>query len=103
MVSHSASSLSVLMTVPEYELSDTQWQFIHDTHRYSLFLGGVGAGKTHAGAVKALQEFNNKPSLGLVVAPTYPMLRDATWRTATEVWGPLIKSQARNEMRMELV
>src|SRR5687768_5545048 len=93
-------------TVPEMriKLSSTQEAFCFDEHRYSLFLGGVGAGKSHAGAVKAmLQVFPNPPSLGMVVAPTYPMLRDATWRTAHDVWGPLIKTAVRNEMRMELV
>jgi hypothetical protein len=86
------------------KLSETQQAFCFDEHRYSLFLGGVGAGKSHAGAVKAmLQVFPAPPVLGMVVAPTYPMLRDATWRTAYDVWGPLIKTAVRNEMRMELV
>ncbi len=82
-------------------LSRTQQAFVDDRHRYSLFLGGIGAGKSYAGAVKALAELG-RPSLGMVVAPTYPMLRDATWRTALEVWGPLVESVVRNEMRVVL-
>lgn len=86
-----------------FRLSDVQDDFVHDEHRYALFLGGIGAGKSHAGAVKALfQEFGRGPSLGLVIAPTYPMLRDATWRTALELWEPLIEQVVRNEMRVVL-
>lgn len=87
-----------------HQLSDVQDDFVHDTHRYALFLGGIGAGKSHAGAVKALvQEIPRGPRLGLVIAPTYPMLRDATWRTALEIWEPLIAQVVRNEMRIVLV
>lgn len=87
----------------KYTLSRTQRAFVEDEHLYALFLGGIGAGKSHAGAVKALtQELPRPGSLGLVVAPTYPMLRDATWRTSLELWAPLIESVVRNEMRIVL-
>jgi hypothetical protein len=67
-------------------LSATQRAFVADEHRYVLLLGGVGAGKSYAGAVKALLRFTDpQPSLGIVISPTYPMLRDATWRTAIDV------------------
>lgn len=91
--------------MPEYriKLSETQQRFVFDKHQYALFLGGVGAGKSHAGAVKPmLQVFPGKASLGMVVAPTYPMLRDATLRTALEVWEPLVQKVVHNEMRVEL-
>jgi phage terminase large subunit-like protein len=38
-------------------LSATQRAFVEDAHRYTLLLGGVGAGKSFAGAVKALHRF----------------------------------------------
>lgn len=42
------------------------------------FIGGRGAGKTHVGAQKAGQlAWLNRGKNGLVLAPTYPMLRDA--------------------------
>lgn len=42
------------------------------------FIGGRGAGKTHVGAQKAGQlAWLNRGLNGLVLAPTYPMLRDA--------------------------
>lgn len=56
-----------------------QLEFWTSPARYRLFVGGVGSGKTRAGAVEVLR----MPALstGMVVAPTYPMLRDATLRT----------------------
>jgi phage terminase large subunit-like protein len=62
-----------------------QGDFVADDHRYALFLGGIGAGKTYAGAIRALR-FIRPGSLGLVIAPTFRMLRDATWRTALGLW-----------------
>jgi Phage terminase large subunit len=89
-------------------LSRTQRAFVDDDHRYVLLVGGVGSGKSHAGAVRALQrrfgrtdpDRGRPPSLGLVVSPTYPMLRDATWRTALDVWGPLLARVVAAETRM---
>jgi hypothetical protein len=86
------------------QLSDTQCDFVDDPHPFVLFVGGVGAGKTYAGAARALlRRFGvARPSLGLVVSPSYPMLRDATWRTALDVWAPLIERVVGNEMRLVL-
>jgi len=39
----------------EFRVSDAQAAFVADDARYSLFLGGIGAGKTYAGAIKALR------------------------------------------------
>ncbi|HEY5420152.1 MAG TPA: phage terminase large subunit [Marmoricola sp.] len=85
-------------------LSDTQCDFVDDPHPFVLFVGGVGAGKTYAGAARALlRRFGvARPSLGLVVSPSYPMLRDATWRTALDVWAPLVERVVGNEMRLVL-
>jgi predicted phage terminase large subunit-like protein len=83
-------------------LSRTQHAFVADGHPFAALIAGRGAGKTYAGAVKAaVQEFG-RPGLGLVVAPTYPMLRDATWRTALEAWAPLLAEVNRSEMRIAL-
>lgn len=86
------------------QLSQTQAAFVSDPHPFVLFLGGIGAGKSYAGAVRAVtRRFGRtKPSLGLVISPTYPMLRDATWRTALEVWQPLLRQVVRADMRMVL-
>lgn len=47
--------------------------------KYRCFVGGVGSGKTRAGCVEVLRM--PAGSTGMVLAPTYPMLRDATLRT----------------------
>jgi len=62
------------------------------------------SGKSYAGAARAMvRRFGKqRPSLGLVVSPTYRMLRDATWRTALDVWAPLIARVVQNEHRVEL-
>jgi phage terminase large subunit len=87
------------------KLSSTQAAFVADEHPFVLLLGGIGSGKSYAGAVRAMvRRFGHtEPSLGLVISPTYPMLRDATWRTALEVWRPLIAQVIRADMRMRLV
>ena len=65
-------------------LSPVQHDFLTCEERFTAFVGGIGSGKTYAGCVKDLAAA--KPgTLGLVVAPTYPMLRDATLRTFLEI------------------
>jgi len=97
-LSTTARSASARLT-----LSRTQAAFVQDGHRYAAFVAGVGSGKTFAGAAKAfVQEFAGPPTLGLVVSPTYPMLRDATWRTALEVWAPALAAAYKSEMRLVL-
>jgi predicted phage terminase large subunit-like protein len=92
----------VTATEARLQLSGTQAAFVQDTALYSAFVGGIGSGKTFAGAVKALVQELPTAGLGLVAAPTYPMLRDATWRTALEVWAPLIAAVHRGEMRLTM-
>jgi PBSX family phage terminase large subunit len=57
-----------------------QHQFVTDPARFPGYVGGIGSGKSFAGAVKAITRLT-RPGLGLVAAPTYSMLRDATQRT----------------------
>lgn len=64
-----------------------QYRFVTDDYRFTAFIGGIGSGKTVAGSVKLLVHAAEAPRLFMVVAPTYPMLRDATLRTAVDVLG----------------
>lgn len=57
-----------------------QHQFVSDRARFPGYVGGIGSGKSFAGAAKCLPRLAH-PGLGGVFAPTYPMLRDATQRT----------------------
>lgn len=87
----------------QLSLSRTQERFCFDGHRFSAFIGGRGSGKSYAGAAKAMvQGHLSKSGLGIVVAPTFGMLRDASWRTALEIWAPLIAEVNRSDMRLQL-
>jgi hypothetical protein len=67
-------------------LNPVQHQFVYCPARFSFYVGGIGAGKTFAGAVRAILRALWWPgSLGVIGAPTYPMLRDTTQRTVFEL------------------
>jgi hypothetical protein len=69
-----------------FSFNPAQAAFMACQERFSLYIGGVGAGKTFAGAARSLARALAQPgSLGLIGAPTYPMLRDATQRTFFEL------------------
>ena len=75
----------------EIELYKTQFDFVNCRDRFTAMLGGVGSGKTLAGSVKSIRYALPK-TLGLVVAPTYRMLQDATIRTYRKINEELIAS-----------
>lgn len=81
----------------EIELYKTQFQFVNCADRFTAMLGGIGSGKTLAGSVKALNYAKSK-TLGLVVAPSYRMLQDATIRTFREVNDEVIKDYNKSDM-----
>lgn len=61
-------------------LMPRQLGFVQDSSRYPAAIGGIGSGKTYVGAAKVISRIG-EPELGLICAPTYKMLRDATQRT----------------------
>jgi hypothetical protein len=71
--------------------------------RFRLFVGGVGSGKTRAGCVEILRQPTK--SVGMVVAPTYPMLRDATMRTFIDLArrGGVLQAFQKAEMQATLI
>lgn len=72
----------------QIRLTEKQDDFVFDPARFVAFIGGVGSGKTTAGAARAVRFMLTNPGrLGLIVAPTYPMLRDATLRTLMAMLG----------------
>lgn len=82
-----------------YNLRPKQREFVESTDKFSFYVGGIGAGKTYAGAVKSILYMLNYPgSLGMVIAPTYTMLKDSSRRT----WLSLLPRRViRNENRNE--
>lgn len=86
-------------------LTRPQAEFVYSKARVTVFHGGVGSGKTFAGAVKALvTALENPKTRGLVVAPTYRILKDATLHTALQVWGEYVVSAVRSQdMSVEFI
>lgn len=84
------------------ELYGTQHDFVACTDRFTGFIGGIGSGKSYAGAVKAMLYCQVPGTLGLVIAPSYPMLRDATLRTFKQVAEATIAETHASEMRLTL-
>ena len=64
----------------------SQGRFHDSKARFKGFSGPVGSGKSEALCQEAIRcSYINKGRLGLVGAPTYPMLRDATLVAFTEI------------------
>jgi len=82
----------------EFEFYREQYAFLTCEERFTAFVGGIGSGKTFAGCAKGISRCQYG-GLGLIVAPTYPMLRDATLRTFMDVAGPSVADFHKGEMR----
>lgn len=66
------------------DLFPRQKRFVLDPARFPGYVGGIGSGKSFAGCAKVIARTNRK-ELGMVAAPTYPMLRDSTARTLLQM------------------
>ena len=88
----------------QWTLNPAQWSFVACPSRFSFYVGGVGAGKTFAGAVRAILRGVEHPgALGLIGAPTYTMLRDATQRTFFALLPPaLVRVYNKSEHHLTL-
>ncbi|MEM6280577.1 MAG: terminase family protein [Chloroflexota bacterium] len=73
--------------------NDKQQAFIYANEHHLAFIGGIGSGKSIGGAMRGVRAamgwIGNKqvqiPNLGVVTAPTYTMLEDATIRAFQDV------------------
>jgi len=85
-----------------YEPSPKQMEFHASPARFRLFLGGIGAGKTFAGANEALGQALLQPgSLGVVISPTFTMVFDIAWRTFMQFCPEELRAY-RNLTRLEV-
>lgn len=93
------------------DLYPAQGRFVGTVKHFAAFVAGIGSGKTWAGAVRGLlasqgmigkRQALRAPNLGVVTAPTYRMLMDATLRTYQELAGPLWAGFNKAEMRAVL-
>ncbi len=70
----------------EYSALPSQARFHQSTARFKGFSGPIGSGKSQALCHEAIRlAYLNAGRLGLLGAPTYPMLRDATQTTLFEI------------------
>ncbi len=88
-----------------YKPHKKQREFHRAKASRKAFIGGIGSGKTTAGVNEAIREAIRQPgSLGVIAAPTYPMLRDATQR---EFWAyfpeELMHSFNKTEQHLKLI
>ena len=80
-------------------LYPAQGRFVGTSAHEAAFVGGIGSGKSLGGCIRGLmasQGYIGKrkvlqaPNMGVITAPTYPMLRDATVRAFVQVAGDAI-------------
>ena len=85
------------------DLHEAQAAFLDSEALYRGFVGGRGAGKSFIGALDLLMRAEDDRLYG-VYAPTYPMLRDSSWRALLEMGRRLkfIRNINRTEMRVTL-
>lgn len=76
----SAAVAEPVATTQPILLFPRQMRFVRDPARFPGYVGGIGSGKSFAGAAKVIARIGHKQTGG-IYAPTYPMLRDATKRT----------------------
>src|SRR3954449_9168014 len=70
----------------EYSALPSQRAFHQSTARMKGFSGPIGSGKSQALCHEAIRlAYLNPGRVGLIGAPTYPMLRDATQQALFEV------------------
>lgn len=82
----------------QVDLYGKQYEFVADTRHFVGLLGGIGSGKSIAGAARAASaalgylgsQRLDVPNTGMVTAPIYGTLRDATIPAFREVAGSLI-------------
>jgi len=77
-------------------LYPTQFDFLQ-ADKFSGFIAGIGSGKTFVGALKALL-WCKQPTLGMIVAPTFGMLRDSTLRTFLDLAENEVEKMNKGEM-----
>jgi len=72
------------------ELSKAQIEFLYSEDQYTLFAGGLGSGKTYAGAVWAvLMAIENPDTVGIITANSYSQLKKATLAKFFEICDSL--------------
>ena len=70
----------------KYRQLPSQRRFHRSKAKFKAYVGGYGSGKTYAGCHEALRlSFINAGLTGMIIAPTYRMMEDATLPTFREI------------------
>ncbi|HPV12283.1 MAG TPA: phage terminase large subunit [Verrucomicrobiota bacterium] len=85
------------------DVHEAQQAFLDSEALYRGFVGGRGCGKSFVGALDLLLRAKDDRLYG-VYAPTYPMLRDSSWRSFLDMAGQMrfIRKYNQTEMRVTL-
>lgn len=86
-----------------FTLSRSQARFRKHPARFKAFIGGVGSGKSYAGAIELLDKGISIQCTAYGIAPTYRMLLDSTIPTFYKVAGDLARPLRKSDMTTELV
>jgi cysteine synthase len=70
-------------TIKSITGTEPQRLFWDNASKYRAFVGGIGSGKTYAGAAECFRQAPR--TVGMVLAPTYRMLEDATIPALKEI------------------
>jgi phage terminase large subunit len=91
-----AARIKRILRTIEYSALPSQAQFHKSTARFKGYSGSIGSGKSQALCQEAIKlSYVNPGRAGLIGAPTYPMLRDATLTS-------LVRILEENELPYEL-
>jgi PBSX family phage terminase large subunit len=72
-------------------LHPKQHDFYTCTDKIAAYIGGIRSGKSYAGVLWAIEQASVPDAVVLVIAPTYPMLRDIDWVEANKFLGESVK------------
>lgn len=79
----------------------SQREFITSDARVSAFVAGIGSGKTRSSVLKALSM--PEGSIGMLISPTYTMLRDTMLRTFNDIARDLVVDFNKSDMHAKLI
>jgi len=82
-------------------LHPAQHDFFVCQDRIAAYIGGIRSGKSFAGVLWAIEQASVPGAVVLIVAPTYPMLRDIDWVEAQKFLGTTAQVN-KSEMTMDM-
>lgn len=88
--------------IKRYKPHRYQKEFHNSKARFRTLIAGRRGGKSLSGTIEALRWASKKPTNGMIVAPTYPMLKDVNIPTLLD-WCPKHTIKSWNKVDSKLV